>query len=311
VVSSQSGSGRGLHDSDARTLVAGDLDAVFHPGRGMLCASLRHRGTEFLRRVDDLEAAAAAGSTAGIPFLYPWANRLAGFKYRTAGRSVTLDRSSTLLHFDPNGLPIHGVPWSKLIWEVGNEGRERLTARLEWARNDLLAVFPFRHRVEMAASLGEDGLTIETKVIAGDDGPVPVSFGFHPYFGLPESARANWRLVLPPMRRLELDPNGIPTGGQSPFDGFDAPLGGHDFDTGFMLSDQRTALSVGEGGYRISVEFLGGYPYAQVYAPQHEDYVALEPMTAPTNALVSGNGLRLVEPGAEFRAAFRIRIVAS
>jgi aldose 1-epimerase len=57
---------------------------------------------------------------------------------------------------------------------------------------------------------------------------------------------------------------------------------------------------------RVSVEPLAGYGYAQVFAPKGADYVALEPMTAPTSALTSGR--RLVEPGQEFRAAFRIRV---
>jgi galactose mutarotase-like enzyme len=48
---------------------------------------------------------------------------------------------------------------------------------------------------------------------------------------------------------------------------------------------------------------LGGFAYA---AGGRE--VALEPMTAPTNALASGDGLRLVEPGASFSAAFRIAV---
>ncbi|HSO74770.1 MAG TPA: hypothetical protein VLU47_08025, partial [Blastocatellia bacterium] len=79
-----------LQDPSARTLVAGDLEAVFLPGHGMLGASLRHRNVEILRRIDDLAAAAARGSTAGIPLLHPWANRLAGSQYRVAGRDVNL-----------------------------------------------------------------------------------------------------------------------------------------------------------------------------------------------------------------------------
>jgi galactose mutarotase-like enzyme len=38
------------------------------------------------------------------------------------------------------------------------------------------------------------------------------------------------------------------------------------------------------------------------------DFVAFEPMTAPTAALCSGRGLRLVEPGGEFRAGFEVRV---
>ncbi len=107
-----------LKDAAAVTLAGGDLEAIFLPTYGMLAASLRHRGEEILGRVEDLENAARKGSTAGIPFLHPWANRLAGYKYRVAERDVTLDPFSPLLHFDENGLPIHGVPWPLLRWDV-------------------------------------------------------------------------------------------------------------------------------------------------------------------------------------------------
>ena len=97
-----------------RKLTAGDLEAVFLPGRGMLGVSLRLRGEEFLRRLENLDAAAAKGSTVGIPFLYPWANRLAVPCFRVAGRDVALDPSSPLLHRDDRGLLIHGVKWALL-----------------------------------------------------------------------------------------------------------------------------------------------------------------------------------------------------
>jgi aldose 1-epimerase len=59
-----------LKNASSCTLMAGDLEAVFLPSHGMLGASLRHRGVEILRRVENRETAAAKGSTAGIPFLY-------------------------------------------------------------------------------------------------------------------------------------------------------------------------------------------------------------------------------------------------
>jgi len=93
-----------LQESSARTLVAGDLQAVFLPDHGMLGASLRYQGVEILRRVEDLEAAAARGSSAGIPLLYPWANRLAEPRYRVLGKEIVLDQSSPLLHLDEHGL---------------------------------------------------------------------------------------------------------------------------------------------------------------------------------------------------------------
>ena len=297
-----------LEDSIAHTIVAGDLEAVFLPRHCMLGASLTHRNVEILRRIEDLQAAAAKGSTAGIPLLYPWANRLAGSQYRAAGREVKLDPGSPLLHFDEHGLPMHGVPWSLLSWKVTEAKEDALAAQLEWTTSDLLAIFPFRHRLEITATLRPDGLVLQTTLLASPDGPVPVSFGFHPYFGLPELPRAQWQLELPAMRRLVLDSRGIPTGEEEAFDGFDAQLGESNFDDCFAFSDGSPSLSLAGAGRRITVEFLAGYRYAQVFAPKGKDYVALEPMTAPTSALTSGLGLHIVEPRGEFRSAFRIRV---
>ena len=115
---------------------------------------------------------------------------------------------------DANGLPIHGVPWSMLAWTVTSATATELMARLEWNRGDLLSIFPFPHWLEMSALLAADSLTLNTTLIAGSAGPVPVSFGFHPYFGLPGIPRDEWRVHFPAMRRLTLDACGIPTGSE-------------------------------------------------------------------------------------------------
>jgi len=287
-------------------LRAGELEAAFVPERGMLGVSLRYRGEELLRRLENLEEAAAKGSTAGIPLLYPWANRLAGARYRAAGREVEFDAESPLLHCDDHGLPIHGVKWGMLQWKVVEAQADRLVGRLDWSAPELLAVFPFRHAVEMTATLRPGDLTIETKVEAVD--AVPVSFGFHPYFGLAGVSRAEWRLELPAMRKVVLDERGIPAGREEAFERFDGVLGELSFDTGFRVLEEQPRFVLSGGGRRITVEFLENFPYAQVFAPKGKEFVALEPMTAPTNALVSGEGLRVVEAGKEFRASFRIGV---
>jgi aldose 1-epimerase len=287
-------------------LVAGDLEAVFMPGSGMLGVSLRLRGEEFLRRLENLDAAAAKGSTAGIPFLYPWANRLAVPRFRVAGRDIALDPSSPLLHSDEHGLLIHGVRWALLAWEVIEAKPDRLVAMLAWTDPKLLAVFPFRHKVKLTATLRPDSLTIETTIFAED--LLPVSFGFHPYFGIASLPRDKWRLKLQAMRKIALDSRGIPIGRDESFDRFDTPLGDLNLDAGFAVIDERPTFSLSGDGRKITLEFLENYRYAQVFAPKGKDFVALEPMTAPTSALTSGQGLRLVEPGKEFPAAFRIGV---
>jgi galactose mutarotase-like enzyme len=45
-----------------------------------------------------------------------------------------------------------------------------------------------------------------------------------------------------------------------------------------------------------------------VFAPEGQDFICFEPMTAPTNALEDGGGLTLVAPGDEYRTAFSIAV---
>lgn len=241
--------------ASARSLVAGELEAVFLPGWGMLGASFKHRGDELLGRVENLGSAAAKGSTAGIPLLYPWANRLPGPRYRAAGREVLLDPSSPLLHLDEHGLPIHGVPWARLAWEVTEATTDTLSARLDWTHKDLLSVFPFPHHVDLMVTLAGDTLTLETTVVAHAAGLVPVSFGFHPYFSVAGRARESWRLSLPAMQRLVRDRRGIPTGEEVAFAGLDASLGSLSFDDGFALRGEQASLSLTGANRRLSVEF--------------------------------------------------------
>jgi aldose 1-epimerase len=300
-----------MSNDRTHVLSAGNLQATFWAGAGMLCASLRHRGTELLRRVDDLETARIKGSTAGIPLLYPWANRLSGLKYQAAGREVSLDPSSPLLHFDDHGLPMHGVPWPQLQWEVVSSGQDALIARLEWSREELLAIFPFPHRVEMAVRIHPGDLQIQTTVVADSGSPVPVSFGFHPYFGLPGVPRAQWKLSAPAMLRVGLDAQGIPDGKDTPSPALAEPLGNTSYDNGFAVYTEQAIFSISGGGYSIAIEFQNGYRYAQLFAPQGKELMAIEPMTAATNALSSGQGLRVIKPGEQFAASFRVAVNAS
>src|SRR3954454_16982687 len=102
-------------------LRSGELEAAFAPEAGMVGCSLTHRGDELLGQRKGLEEYARSGSTFGIPFLHPWANRLSGFSYALGGREVALARASPLLRIEEHGLAIHGLRAYALAWEVTDE----------------------------------------------------------------------------------------------------------------------------------------------------------------------------------------------
>jgi galactose mutarotase-like enzyme len=174
-----------------------------------------------------------------------------------------------------------------------------------------MAAFPFGHMLLLEARLLGATLTIVTTVRA-TDAVVPISFGYHPYFRLPGVDRADWQVDLPVTERLMLDARMLPTGEREAVQVAEGPLGSRTFDDGYLAPEGGAPFVLAGGGRRIEVAFDDGYPFAQVYAPADDGVIALEPMTAPTNALVSGDpDLVLLGSGEAYRATFSITVTGA
>jgi aldose 1-epimerase len=272
----------------------------------MLGWSLRHRTRELLAHPVSVGVYARTGEPTAIALLHPWANRLASPEYETAGRRVRLDMSSPNVHTDPNGLPIHGLVAGSRHWEIIEQQRSRLRTRLDYtAWPELAAGFPFPHEIRLTAELLEDRLELDTELVPTGDEPVPVTFGFHPYLRLPPLDRKRWVVELPVTSRMVLDERMLPTGKSEPVRFRPEPLGDCTFDDAFDgLADPPEFALVG-GGRRVSVRFIQGYHFAQVYAPPDADFISFEPMTAPIDPFNSPQ-TQLAQPGSSYRARFAI-----
>ncbi|HET7446069.1 MAG TPA: aldose 1-epimerase [Solirubrobacterales bacterium] len=292
---------------------AGGIEVAFAPGAGMIGCSLRHRGEELLGQRGGLRRYAEAGKTMGIPLLYPWANRLGERRFAVAGGEVDLDLTGLRLSTDAAGLPMHGLLAGAAGWEVlqhePSEDGGVLAARFDFASQpDLLAAFPFPHQIGFEATLGGAELTVSVTVRPSAGVAVPVAFGFHPYLRLPNVPRAEWEVEIPVRERILLDDRMLPTGAEEPVEIASGPLGARTFDDAFRAPAAGAPFVLAGGGRRLELRFDAGYPFAQVYAPGDDEVIAIEPMTAPANALLSGRDLPLVAPGDTFAACFTLAI---
>ena len=285
--------------TDTVVLRAGDLEATWVPAAGMVGASLRHRGEELLGQRGGLEAYVERGSTFGIPLLHPWANRLGADRFDVAGREVHLPARAAPIRRDEHGLPIHGLLAASPAWRVTAAEHGALTARLVFG-GDLLELFPCPHELVVSVAL--------RRARAGGD-----DLGRGRRAGArcrsPSAGTPTWRRPAPPARTGSstcpraatciTDERGLPTGATDPAAAERAPLGDRTFDDGY---DELAApvLALEGGGRRLAVTLGEGYRVAQVFAPPNQDLVALEPMTAPTDALRTGRGLRWAAAGEHF-----------
>ena len=99
---------------------------------------------------------------------------------------------------------------------------------------------------------------------------------------------SQWIIETPPLRHLQLDGRGLPTGETARQPAMTEPLGDKAFDDGYDEVAEGAVFAVSGGGRRIEVHFDEGYPAAQIFAPPGENVVCFEPMTAPTDALRRG-----------------------
>ena len=247
-------------------------------------------------------------------FLYPWANQASSAVYNIARQDV---RSPWILphrfciSMTTNSLCDGGSLVSTAVERRFEPMQMRFsTARLDWLSQELLAIFPFPHHVEMTVRLRRVDLEIQTTVFADSGSPVPISFGFHPYFGIPGIPRAEWTLNAPAMHKLALDARGIPTGQETPSAPLAARLGNASYDDGFPLSDEQATFSIAGNGYSIAIEFKSGFSFAQIFAPKDKEFVAIEPMvTAATNArMLRGGSARDCTRRADLSPYFGVQV---
>jgi aldose 1-epimerase len=252
------------------------------PDDGMLVAALSRLGEDYLAERPD--------PWTGIPLLYPWANRLSAARFEVRGREVDASGARR----DENGVLLHGFPGARGGWVVEHSDRTSVRARRAWADE----AFPFPHEVVVEHRLTPAGLTTATEV----SGDTPVAFGWHPFLRLPGVPRERWRVTLGSRRRVFLDDRLLPAGGSEAWAPAPFELGDAQFDE--ALTDIEDVFALEGGGRRVEVEFLEGAPHGQFFAPRSEPVACFEPMAAPVDALVSGDGL----PWAPWRMRFEIRV---
>ena len=287
----------------ALTLTAGTTEFTVVPEVGLLGTSLRFAGHEYLA-LDGGVAAALAGHTTGMPLLAPWANRLSD-TWRVGRRVV--DLGGLDLHRDANGLALHGTMIGRPGWELASvRTTPTVTASFRFdasAAPTVMASFPFPHELRVTFAVAPGRLVVTTTLAATGPRAVPVAFGWHPYFVLPGVARDRIRLELPDRRRLVLDDRRLPTGDEVAEPAASLRLD-RGFDDGYRLGrDRRLGLSGGRR--RLSVTLDRHYGWAQVYTPPDARSIALEPMTAATDALARGT-TPMVPPGEQFTARFAV-----
>jgi galactose mutarotase-like enzyme len=211
----------------------------------------------------------------GNPVLFPSPGPLAGDRFTRDGRSGSMKQ--------------HGFARQRTWSVVDTKGAHEVT--LELASDDATRVqyaWDFVARIRYA--LAGTTLTIETKVTNTGNDAMPFALGFHPYFHVPDAAKARARIPTNATRAFDNVTKTV-VDVKGPIDLTAKEVDLHLFDhTGDGASlDRGTDRIVVRGGPE-----LGRWV---IWTLAGKDFVCLEPWTAGADALNTGDKLLTVAPG--------------
>jgi aldose 1-epimerase len=237
--------------------------------------------------------------------LAPWPNRVDGGRYSFGGQSFQLDLSEPA-----RGTAIHGLTrWAN--WQVTSHAANVTELALDFLGH---AGYPFCLELRARYRLSPDA-GLEVTVTARNPGsrPAPFGTGSHPYLLAGDEGVDSWQLQLPATRWQPCDDRGIPAG--EPQDVSGTPVDfrtrraigtvalDHPF-TGLLAdADGRVRAVLAGPGAEVELWAGAGYSWLQVFTGDtlgpdaRRRAVAIEPMTCPPNAFVSGTDLLAIQPG--------------
>ena len=242
--------------------------------------------------------------------LLPWPNRIRDGRWRWQGTDLQLEVPSA---DSPNA--IHGlVSWQP--WQV-------LAATADTATVGTVVEprpgYPFRLAVALDHVLTPDRLSVTVRVRNAGTAPAPFGVGMHPYLavgGTEDGDVGRAELSLPARTRLEVDGDGLPSGGRQPFDGAIGRIGDRALDDPVTDLERdadgwaRARLSGSAGALELAVD--GSWRWLQAYtgdtlpAGEFRRSVAVEPMTCPPNAFADDVDLVVLEPGQDWSGTWTL-----
>lgn len=300
---------RPAETAELHSLRRGDVIAVVS-ARAAALRSLVVDGTDIVEpTVGSVDPPGMAGA-----ILAPWPNRVEGARWRREGRELELEITEPELGHANHGL----LARADFALIAASPATIVLRARI-----DEPAGYPFRLVVEAEYRLGDRGVEVTVAVLNTGDLPAPVAVGAHPYLRVGDTPTDRLTLHIDADTAHALDDTHIPrerfpvagtrwelrTGRAAP----EAPA--HATFEHAGTDRELVHALVAPDGRAVELRADPLFRFTQLYLADQlatdegpRRAVAVEPMTAPPNALRSGIGMRELEPGATLRAGFGIRL---
>lgn len=280
--------------------------AVILPALGGALASLLLNGIEVIQFPLKNSNSWRDGFPSSI--LFPFPNRTNGGTYTYMEKKYQLP-----VNEESRGHAIHG-----LVAETSFNVLQ-ITEHQVKLSHTLLGQeigYPFKCELVLDYSLSNEGLELSFIMTNQDDVPIPVAFGWHPYFRLEESSIDTLQLEMPSHQEVQINSVHIPVGYLPLKERQTRALKGVTLDTAYLLNEVDwvvTRLIGSKSTLTISqlCDSSAGLTYLVVYTPETRDCIAIEPQTANIDTFNNQEGLLFLKPFESKQGKMKVSLQAT
>ena len=237
--------------------------------------------------------------------LTPWVNRVRNGNYSFKGKNYQLPINEPAL-----GNAIHGL-LARAPFNVLDQKPESVTLEHEYKGEEQNYPFPFLFR--FTYTLTDSGaLELIFEAQNTGTGAMPFACGWHPYFHFPDTEVKDLEIKFKPISRFLSDSQMIPLkeehlNGKQAFK-FSTDKIDHVFRLEPMELHQTEFIDTKHGKSLILEQSSIQFPFLVIFQPDGYNSVAIEPMTANTDAFNTGDGLIELAPQEAFSGQIRLSI---
>jgi aldose 1-epimerase len=288
--------------TETLTLTRGAARCDILPQVGGSIGAWSVNGQEMLRMASEPDIAARDPyATAGFP-LVPYSNRIGQGRFEWRGQRFTLAQN-----FAPEPHAIHGVGFER-PWQVQTRTSDSALLSL---RHRPDAAWPWAFDARQRITLTDDLLILEFDVMNVESQPVPLAFGFHPYF-----PRNGARLTFHAQGVWLTGDDALPCELVQPAGKFDFSKGlaveNADIDNCFTGWSGLAIIAWPDKPQALGITGSRELSSAVVYIRRELDAFCFEPVAHINNALNRGDpesAMPVIEPGESFEASIRFRAI--
>jgi len=237
--------------------------------------------------------------------LSPWVNRVRNGNYSYKGKNYQLPINEPAL-----GNAIHGL-LARVPFTINQQSENSITLEYLYEGEELNYPFPFIFSYTYHL-LNEGGLEITFEAKNTGSTSMPFACGWHPYFRFPDTTAADLSIQFNPISRFLSDSQMIPLKEESLHGQTEFIFSKEKVDHVFRLEPQKKHITELRNNKHQRSLFLEQssiqFPFLVVFQPEGFTSVAIEPMTANTDAFNTGDGLIELEPLEVFSGQIRISI---